>query len=108
MYKETANTVTLFHKPLSLVRVTTPRVSSCDASRWTTRRRSSKLSAVRDVISGGGGSVQLQDELAVLTKEEREELLVSAASPTQITPEETLAMKADLALPWRKLRIMRR
>lgn len=66
------------------------------------------MSAVRNAISGGGVSQQLQDEMAVLTEEERQEFLVSANSATQITPEETLAMKADLALPWRKLRIMRR
>ena len=66
------------------------------------------MTVVREMISGGGASEQLHDELSVLTEEERQEFLVSADSATRITPEETLAMKADLALPWRKLRIMRR
>ena len=66
------------------------------------------MTAVRNVISGGRPSQQLQDELAVLTEEERQEFLVTANSATQITPKEAQAMKTDLALPWRKLRIMHR
>ena len=64
------------------------------------------MTAVRNVISGGRTSQQLQDELTVLTEKVRQEFLVTANSATQITPEETLAMKADLAPPWRNLRIM--
>ena len=79
---------------------------SSDASRWTVRRRSNELSSVRESISGGGASVQLQDELALLTDDERREF--AAPVTQQISPEETLAMKADLILPWNKMRIMRR
>jgi hypothetical protein len=45
--------------------------------------------------------------MAALTDMERQELL-KAATPLQISAEETLAMKADLVLPWNKIRIMRR
>ena len=48
-----------FNKPLSLVRVSTPRVSSSNASRWTMTRRSSSISAVRSSISGGASTDQL-------------------------------------------------
>ena len=66
------------------------------------------MSTVRDAISGGGVADQLKNELGVLTNAERRVLLVAADCPTQMTTEETLAMKADLVLPWKKMRIMRR
>ena len=93
------------YKLLSLVRVVSTRVSSSNASRWTVRRRSGEMSSVREVISGGGAAAQLQDELTVLTDDERQELVVPV---TQIPLGETLAMKADLVLPWKKRRTMRR
>lgn len=61
-------------------------------------RRSSNMSAVRCIISGGAPDDQLQHEMAALTDMERQELL-KAATPLQISAEETLAMKADLVLP---------
>ena len=65
------------------------------------------MSAVRCIISGGAVADQLQHEMAALTDMERRELL-TAATPIQISTAETLAMKADLVLPWNKIRIMRR
>ena len=97
-----------FCKPLNLVRVATPRVSSSHASRWTLKRRTSSMSSVRKFISGGEAAVQLQDEITVLTEEERQEILKSADCTNEISPEETLAMKANLVLPWKKMRIMHR
>ena len=69
-------------------------------------RRSSNISAVRSIISGGAPADQLQHEMAALTDAERREL--ADTTPLQISAEETLAMKADLVLPWKKIRIMRR
>ena len=43
-----------------------------------------------------------------LSKEEREELLGKAGLPIEIPTDHALAMKADLSLPWNKLRIVRR
>ena len=79
-----------FNKPLSLVRVSTPRVSSSNASRWTMTRRSSSISAVRSIISGGASTDQLQHEMATLSDAERHELLANA-TPLQVSAEETLA-----------------
>jgi hypothetical protein len=64
------------------------------------------MSAVREIISGGRPAPQLQDELAVLTDKERQELLKPAA--TVMSPEDTLAMKTGTLLPWNKIRVMRR
>ena len=65
------------------------------------------MSTVRENVSGGGATQQLRDEMATLTEAERQELLSSDCT-AHITSDEALAMKADLVLPWRKMRIMRR
>ena len=83
-------------------------MSSSGASRWTIRERSRKIAVVREVISGGRSAEQLQHELSALTEKERKEILMPIEAPALITAEETLAMKADLVLPWAKMRIMRR
>ena len=62
-------------------------------------------------MSGPGSSaesVQLQEEMRQMSKEDREELLMSLHRNTAVSPQQVLAFKADLAIPWNKLRIMRR
>jgi len=66
------------------------------------------LAAAREYISGGESSVQLKAELKVLNREERKDLLQSVQLPVQIPTDHSLAMRADLALPWAKLRIINR
>ena len=66
------------------------------------------MAAVQVKVSGGAAAEQLKYELAVLTEAERRELLGAADCSAEITADETLAMKADLVLPWKKMRIMRR
>ena len=51
---------------------------------------------------------QLQAEVKMLTSEERQDLLKSAGITIDIPPEQGLAIKADLAIPWNKLRVIRR
>ena len=62
------------------------------------------MSAVRTIISGGACADQIQHDVAAVTDAERQELLQDARTPLQIPVEETLAMKADLVLPWNKMR----
>ncbi len=50
----------------------------------------------------------LQKEVHTLTKEERQTLLADGGFGVEIPAEKGLAMKADLAIPWNKLRIIRR
>ena len=69
------------------------------------------MEQVRDVISKGSSVDQLQYELKVLTKEDRQSLLDTASVhdvSTVIPPSEVLAMKSDLSITWSKLRILRR
>lgn len=54
---------------------------------------------------------QLQHELKILTKEDRQSLLEQASvhdAAATISPNDVLAMKADLSIPWNKFRILRR
>ncbi len=67
-----------------------------------------EIGRIRSIASGGDNHIQLETEVKALTKEERDELLHQAQLPVVIPTEHVLAMKADLALPWNKLRILRR
>ena len=54
---------------------------------------------------------QLQYELKTLTKVERESLLDQACvgeAHAEVPAEDVLALKADLSIPWNKMRIMKR
>ena len=66
------------------------------------------LSTIREITSGGNSSSQLAAEIKHLSKAEREDLLREASLPIIIPPNHALAMKADLGIPWKKLRILRR
>lgn len=66
------------------------------------------MNLVRGMVSCGDSSSQLQAELRTLSKAEREEILTKAGLSLEIPAEQGLAMKADLGLPWNKLREIRR
>ena len=99
---------TFYLKPLSLMRVTSPRIASDEASRYTVRRRSNELAQVRDRLSGGASAFQHHDEMRVLSVEERQALLTSSDFNVKLTCETALAMKLNLMIPWKKMRMMRR
>ena len=84
------------------------RVPTADASKRTVERRSEVLSAVRQIASGGDTSAQFAAEVKSLSQVEREDLLQQAQLPVVIPADHALAMKADLGIPWTKLRILRR
>ena len=88
--------------------ITQCRVPSSDASSKTLSRRSTQLGHLRKVISGGDVALQLQSEMKALSREEREEVLQSAHLPVVVPTNHALALKADLALPWAKLRVISR
>ena len=63
---------------------------------------------MRKIIGGEDSSLILHQELRSLTKDERSKLLLDAGLTIDIPPEQGLAMKTDLAIPWKKLRVIRR
>ena len=66
------------------------------------------MSVVQEITSGGDSTAQLAAEIKSLSKSEREDLHQQACLPVVIPPDHALAMKADLGIPWNKLRILRR
>ncbi len=84
------------------------RIASGEASSRTVKRRAGVLETVREVTSGGDGTSQLAAEVNCLTKVQREELLQQVQLPLAIPVDHALAMKADLSIPWTKLRVLRR
>ena len=66
------------------------------------------LDSVRDIVSVSGSSAQFTAAVNYLSKSQREELLKQVQLPLVIPADHALAMKADLAIPWSKLRILRR
>ena len=101
--KHTIQNLVFHHTPI-------PRVPSSEASDRTTRRRRDAVSAQREAISGGreGASRQLELEVRALSKEDRQKLLEEAGFGVEMDATQVLAIKADLAIPWYRLRILRR
>ena len=91
------------------MKVTSPQVDSSQCTRKTVKRRSQELANIRDAISGGQPMTQLQSEVLMLPTEEKKKKLMREVNFTiNIPPECGLAMKADLSIPWNKLRVLRR
>ena len=88
--------------------MTAPRVGSVEASCKTVRNRTNEVSAYRTKVTGGRGTQrQLADEMRALPQEERKELMGVFTNPVTISAENALALKADLVIPWNKLRGLR-
>ena len=90
------------------MKVTSSSVPSGESSQDTRRRRSHEMSRIRDELSKGDIQQQMADEMKLLPRDERDTLMKEAKFNIYVPPEQGLAMKADLCLPWKKLRIMRR
>ena len=63
---------------------------------------------LREDLTGGESQHQIADEIRMIPKEEREEIMRELNFTIDVSPEQCLGMKADLSLPWNKLRLMRR
>ena len=81
-----------------------PNVDSEQCSSQTLWRRTQHLSECRESVSGGCSQVLVRQEVQRLSKEDRQELLHNAGLSVEIGSSAGLAMKADLALSWSKLR----
>ncbi|KAL5481397.1 hypothetical protein EMCRGX_G021545 [Ephydatia muelleri] len=65
---------------------------------------------IRRIVSGGEPSALLQSEVLSLSNEERKSLLKEAgiSDEIKIGPAEVLAINVGLAIPWNKIRLLRR
>ena len=96
---------------MKFVRVPQPRVPSREACSKTVHTRAQCISSIRGLVSAGDTAVQLKGELQACSSQERQELLdalLKDGCRVVIPPDEALAMKADLGIPWSKLRVVRR
>ena len=69
------------------------------------------MSTIRNLVSSGDATIQLEGELQACSSDERQKLLGALEKDgckVVIPPDEALATKADLGIPWNKLRIVRR
>lgn len=94
-------------------RVVQPRLRSEDASSRTVHERARFMRGVRTSMSGGStlsSATQIAAELQQTSREERELALQEAGllRSGRVSAEEGLAMKSTLAIPWHKLRHLRR
>ena len=67
-----------------------------------------KIAQFREKINLGDKKEQMAHEVKRLGREERDDIMKAANFTITILPEQGLAMKADLCIPWNKLRLMRR
>lgn len=93
-----------------MLRATNCRVPSSQATPKTVRLRSQELYKHRKACSGGDQAYQLSREVKACSLEEREKILEELQGGFKvIIPTSTaLAMKADLGIPYHKVRAMRR
>ena len=91
------------------MKITQPRTSTFTASARTIKRRCIEMQTVREVVSQGESSALLRRELHYLSDTDRQALLNEASVVSRIgAPQEALAIKAGMGMPWAKLRLLRR
>ena len=100
-------------QPLNFMKVTKPRNSSTSAASSTVRARTAEIATHRTFTSGGESAtaVQLQDEVKACSVVDWEAILAEltkAGGRVEVSTAQSLGMKADLNIPWSKLRVIRR
>ena len=85
-------------------------MQSSNATAKTVRCRSKELEYHREQCSGGDHVFQLSREVRACSLEDREEILkeLQDGCAVHMPTHKALAMKADLCIPWSKLRAVRR
>lgn len=86
----------------------TARKPTGEVTQQTKRRRTETLNTLRDIMSGGDAKEQFKDELKTLTQEEKNLLIREAGLTQSLSEGQGLSLKADLDLPWHRLRKLRR
>lgn len=92
------------------MKVTKCRVPSTQATSRTVKERTKQLSHHRRTCSGGENTYQLSKEVKCCSREEREEILEELQNGFKVVipTSQAVAMKADLGIPWFKLRAIRK
>ncbi|KAL5486459.1 hypothetical protein EMCRGX_G018937 [Ephydatia muelleri] len=95
--------------PMTFMQVTKAKQQTTSACSRTMKMRCSEMQRIRSIVSGGEASALIQKEVLTLSDKERQCLLATAgiSSSIEIGPAQVLAIKAGLAIPWNKLRLLR-
>lgn len=85
---------------------------SGEAAPRTVRQRSQSLANVRLAVTAGDTTAQLSHELHSVEREDREKLLEEIKKTgkflIRVPVQVSLAMKADMGIPWNQIRLLRR
>ena len=95
---------------MTFMHVTRAHQETIAACSWTVKMRCFQMQKIRGIVSGAEASGLIQKEVLILSDEERRSLLDKAgiSSSIELRAAEALAIKAELAIPWNKLRLLRR
>ena len=75
----------------------------------TVKTRCAEMQTVKSIISGGEPSVLMENKVLTRSDEERKSLLQKASiSNIAIDSAQVLAIKAGMAIPWNRMRLLRR
>ena len=82
-----------------------PSVDTSNASKWTTRSRTSELKEHWHLVIGGAYTCQLQDEVKMCTPAKLDKILcdLQGAVKVAVSINHAISMKADFDIPWSKL-----
>ena len=108
---EIKSSVTSKCQSLAYLLRSTGKVTSHEASARTLKRQEAELTQVAKSVCGGtaGARAQQVADLKRMSPDEQRELLKDTGiSPTAPKQGTALAIKSDLRLPWRKLRVLRK
>ena len=96
-------------RPQTWVRITKAGVGTDKTTERTIRRQSTEIQQLRTVVSGGTRQTKQADEVLVLTKANQDKFLRQAGlkAKMSLAPGTALALKADMPLPWYRLRKLR-
>ncbi|KAL5500540.1 hypothetical protein EMCRGX_G012118 [Ephydatia muelleri] len=95
--------------PMTFMHVTKARHPTSAACSRTVKTRCSEMQTARSIVSGGEPSDLMVKEVLTLSDEERKSLLQKAGiTNVAIDSAQVLAIKAGLAIPWNKMRLLRR
>ena len=86
-------------------------MDSSSATKETIRLRTAEISKHRHLASEGADVFQLQEEFRARTHVEREQILSTLHNggfKVEVPVHQILGLKADLHIPWTKLREVRR
>ena len=95
---------------MTFMHVTRAHQETRAACSLTMKMRCFQMQKIRGIVSGGEASALIQKEVLILSDEERQSLLDKAgiSSSIELGAAEVLVIKAGLAIPWNKLRLLRR